>query len=247
MTEWNGFSARFVQLIHACISSPRFSILLNGSPFGYFKATRGIRQGDPISPALFTLLLDLLSCMLAKAELDSRITGVKVSRTSPRVTHLMYADDLVIYCHASPLDINEIVAILHEYCHCTGQAINWDKSSVHFSHNVTRAARVQYCRLLGITECTHQSSYLRHRLCKYRHKNDAYHTVMDKLSNKLSGWKAKEPSMASRLVLVKSIAQAIPAFVMKTFYFTKTMLCRKDNCIRDFLWGFDSSHNTHHF
>lgn len=51
-----GFSTEFVKLVHSCISTVRFSILLNGAPFGYFKGGRGIREGDPMSPALFTVI-----------------------------------------------------------------------------------------------------------------------------------------------------------------------------------------------
>lgn len=77
------FDVKVRRLIKECMSTARFSILLNGSPWGYFTAGRGVRQGDPMSPGLFTLFSDLLSCMLDKAKQDKRISGVKVYRTSP--------------------------------------------------------------------------------------------------------------------------------------------------------------------
>lgn len=97
----HGFSPTFIKLVNECCTAPTYSVLLGGSPYGFFGASRGIRQGDPISPALFTLLFDLFSRILTKAELDGHIHGVKVARTSPPITHLIYADDLVVYCRAT--------------------------------------------------------------------------------------------------------------------------------------------------
>lgn len=82
-----GFENRFTKLVMECIMTPRYSILLNGSPFGYFAAERGLRQGDPLSPALFTIFSDILSRMIARAESKGEISGIKISRGSPKITH----------------------------------------------------------------------------------------------------------------------------------------------------------------
>lgn len=72
-----------------------------------------------MSPALFTLFSDLLSRLLAKAEMEEILSGVKGARTSPRVTHLMYIDDLVVYHKATTKEAHAIVSILEDYCHGT--------------------------------------------------------------------------------------------------------------------------------
>lgn len=115
-----GFSSKVTKLILACISSPKFSILLNGSPYGYFNATRGLRQGVPMSSALFTILSDLLSRMLAASVQAGKISGVKISRNSPSISHLMYADDLVIYAKAIDCEALEVQRVLQVYCDSTG-------------------------------------------------------------------------------------------------------------------------------
>lgn len=159
-----------------------------------------------MSLALFTILADLLSRMIVKAELEGRISGVKISRISPRVTHLLYADDLVIYCKATSLVFWNLGTILRKFCMSTGQVINWDKSSAHFSKNVSQRDRVSLCWLFGIQECSHKGLYLDHPFCNHKSKSTAYRCVMDRLSNKLSSWKAKALTMVGRLVLVKLVA-----------------------------------------
>lgn len=159
MVEWDvlfrimaahGLEGKFIDLVQACVSTARFSVLVNGSPYGFFPSSRGIRQGDPLSPALFTFLADLLSRILSQAEQDDKISGIKTARTGPRVSHLMYADDLVIYCKADMEETREIKNCLDLYCEWTGQRINWDKSDIHFNSNVPRATRLGICRRLGM-------------------------------------------------------------------------------------------------
>lgn len=87
------FPAKFIELIMTCISSYSSSFLINGSPFGMFRSSRGLRKGDPFSPALFTISIDLLSRILCSAEVSRGIHDVKICRRAPSITHLLYDDD----------------------------------------------------------------------------------------------------------------------------------------------------------
>lgn len=176
-------------MIDECISTVSYSILVNGSPCGFFKSTRGLLQGDPLSPALFTFLTDLLSRLLARDEAHGKITGVKVSSCSPRISHLMYADDLVIYCQASIAEASEVLSCLNTYCSWTGQTINLDKSSIHFSANTPAPTKATICNLMHIPECSHNGTYLANPLCRFQSKSVAFQPLIDKLARKLAGWK----------------------------------------------------------
>lgn len=92
----HGFYDKVIYLSLNVLPPPLF-ILINGSPFGFFSPSRGIRQGDPLSPALFTLFFDFLSRMFSRAELDGHIHGIKVCRKSPPASQLMFADNLTIF------------------------------------------------------------------------------------------------------------------------------------------------------
>lgn len=219
------------------MSSAYFSVLVNGSFYGFFPSTQGIRQGDPLSPALFTILLDLLSRILSRAEHEGKISSVKTAQTAPRVSHLMYADDLVIYCKIDLEETIEIKNCLDLYCKWTGQRINWDKSDIHFSPNVPRATQHEICRRLGMRECAHTGKYLDSPFCNFHHKASTFNYIAEKLANKLIGWKSRHLSMVGQTTLIKSVGLAIPAYVMQTFLLPTQICMTLDKLVHRFLWG----------
>lgn len=85
-----------------------------------------------------------------------------------------------------------------------------------------------------------------HPFCQLKSKTEAYKDVMERLENKLSGWRKKILFMAGRLVLVKEVANAIPSFVMQVIMLPTHMLARMDKKIRGFLWGHNED-QVHHF
>lgn len=235
LVEWNilktiilahGFSYKFCELIMECVSLAYFSVLVNGSPCGFFQGSRGIRQEDPISPTLFVLLADLLSRILSRAKREGKISGIKISRTSPRITYLMYADDLVIYCKAKYEEVREVKACVDLYCQWSGQRINWEKSEVHFSSNVGRTTRTALSRVLNMKECAHEGKYLGSPFCRFRTKNTEFNYVVDKLATKLAGWKSRHLSMAGRTTLIRAVTSVLLSYIMQ-LYLLPVSICNK--------------------
>ncbi|XP_041995763.1 uncharacterized protein LOC121745889 [Salvia splendens] len=103
-----GFPAAWVDLIERCIGFCWFSILINGAPAGFFKSTRGLRQGDPISPALFVIAADYLSRALDKLILGKKEMTFKASRRCMEISHLAYADDIIIFTQAAANPLRRI-------------------------------------------------------------------------------------------------------------------------------------------
>lgn len=99
-----GFCEKWRQWISQCISTVLFSIMVNGSPTGFFNSSRGIKQGDPLSPLLFLLVMEILSKMLQRAMNMGLISGFRVRGTHGRVLDIshLFVDDTIVFCNASP-------------------------------------------------------------------------------------------------------------------------------------------------
>uniref|UniRef100_A0A2N9G2D1 Reverse transcriptase domain-containing protein n=1 Tax=Fagus sylvatica TaxID=28930 RepID=A0A2N9G2D1_FAGSY len=103
-----GFGTKWQGWIRACISTVRYSVLINGSPAGYFGSSRGLRQGDPLSPLLFLLVMEILSKILKKVEESGLIRGFHASRSGVAglsISHILFADDTMIMCDADPVQL----------------------------------------------------------------------------------------------------------------------------------------------
>ncbi|XP_057791433.1 uncharacterized protein LOC131008538 [Salvia miltiorrhiza] len=122
-----GFHERFIQWLSIIFSSARISILYNGHLSGYFACTRGVRQGDPLSPIIFGIAEDLLSHLILNCVAARRLTPMSFSRTMLFPTHLLYADDILIFCRAFIRNAKTIKHILEYY----GELSGWPKSLLH--------------------------------------------------------------------------------------------------------------------
>jgi hypothetical protein len=110
-----GFNSIWVEIIMKCITTVQYSVLLNGNPTETFTPTRGIRQGDPLSPYLFLLCAEGLSALLRRGEADFVFRGVAVCRGGPRVTHLLFADDCLLFFRATTDECLAVMNILDKY------------------------------------------------------------------------------------------------------------------------------------
>lgn len=102
-----GFGEKGRKWIFFCISSVRFSVMVNGEPAGFFRSSRGLRLGDPLPPFLFILIMEVLSRLLDKAVAGGFIKGFKVDRDAVpglSVSHLLFADDTLVFCEAGGLN-----------------------------------------------------------------------------------------------------------------------------------------------
>ena len=113
-----GFYEKLIKLVMKCVQSASFFVLINGTPTGNIIPSRGLRQGDPISPYLFLLCTEGLIGLLRRAAVSNSITGIKVCSGAPSLNHLLFADDSFIFCTVSV----ETNGRLFELLKCYGDA-----------------------------------------------------------------------------------------------------------------------------
>jgi hypothetical protein len=115
-----GFNDKWVDLIMVCVRTVTYSVLINGVPHGLIKPTRGIRQGDPLSPYLFILCAEGLSSILHKAEREGRISGLAIATRGTKINHLFFADDSFLFCKANFVEWGNVQEILDVYEKASG-------------------------------------------------------------------------------------------------------------------------------
>ena len=100
---WMGFGLKWRGWIKACVTSICFSVLVNGSPEGFFGCSHGLRQGGPLSPLLFLLIMEVLSRLLKKTEECNLIRGFHMGAMNSvgvRISHMLFFNDTILFCDA---------------------------------------------------------------------------------------------------------------------------------------------------
>lgn len=127
------FPVNIINLIMDCITTSSISILINGQPSQYFLPSRGIRQGDPLSPYIFIICMEVLCRDISKAVEETKWKPVKLSRNGPKLSHLLFADDLILFGSATRENASIIHGIIRNFSNLSGQKVNFSKSKMIFS------------------------------------------------------------------------------------------------------------------
>jgi hypothetical protein len=240
-----GFFDKWIKWINQCITTTSFSILLNGGSYGFFHPQRGLRQGDPLSPFLFIMGIEVLSRLLLRAENTSQIHGIRAVRGYTPITHLMFADDLLLFTRSSHEELNAILNCLEIYQSWSGQVVNFQKSSILFSHNLNTERKRSLCSLSGFEEGDPSSKYLGLPLALSRSKKHMFESVVEKINAKTQGWKCKVLSQATRITLVQSVLSLIPMYTMTSITLLKSICAQIDTSIKKIIWGSANTDRVH--
>lgn len=107
-----GFSERWRHWMNICMSTPSYSILVNGSPKGFFRRSRGLRQGDPLSPYLFIIVVDILDRLMAIAESVGLVEDFSPNGVGPKIPFIQFADDSLFMLKAEDEGMKNLRCIL---------------------------------------------------------------------------------------------------------------------------------------
>lgn len=144
-----GLPDQWVELAMGTVRTASYSVLINGEPRGHITPTRGIKQGDPLSPYLFLFCAEGLSSLLRHATVAGQLHAIASCRGGIHISHLLFADDSLLFWETTPGDCQNLLNILGLYERASGQSINRQKTSIFFSRNTKLETKGVIREMLG--------------------------------------------------------------------------------------------------
>jgi len=232
-----GFANNWIKFIMACVSSVSYSVLINGNLVGNINPLRGLQQGDPISPYLFLLCVETLSSLLFKVENKGFVTGVPTSPRGPRLSHLFFADDSLLFCKANSVEWRRLIKILGVYEAGSGHKLNLQKTPLFFNRNTSIARKQEIVQLSRISEASRLDTYLGVLAWIGKNKGQAFKEIVERVRKKLIDWKVKFLSQAEKEILLKAVVQGIPTYTMSVFQLSNSLCLELNRMLQNFWWG----------
>jgi len=231
-----GFDHNWVRWISVLVTSSCFSILVNGSPFETFLPSRGLRQGDPLSPFLSILMMEGLRRAINHAKQVGKIKGLQLSDRGQAWTHQQFVDDTMLQGIPTVKEAHAFKQILNEFAKASGMEVNLTKSKTFF-FNTNIAIQKKIAKILGFQRDSLPSKYLGIPLTSKPLHKSIWEPITNKLQDKIRKWTVRSLNLAGRLELTKVVLQAIPVFMLSVLPAPKGVMQLIRNIQRSFLWG----------
>jgi hypothetical protein len=185
-------------IIMHCITSVTTNVMWHGKRSSFFQPERGIRQVDPISPYIFVLCMDKLTHLIVEAVDSGKWHPLKAGKAGPAISHLMFADDLLLFGKATEENVKAITDTLDSFSSLSGQMVSLEKTSILFSKNTSQNVKTSLLRQTGYREVATFGKYLGIPLVGRAPRRGDFEYLIDLVKAKLSGWKATHLSFAGR-------------------------------------------------
>ncbi|XP_060202715.1 uncharacterized protein LOC132631129 [Lycium barbarum] len=219
-----GFAENFMDQIWRLLANNWYSVLSNGQSYGFFHFTRGVKQGDPLSPALFILSAEVFSRALNFLFQHDQYKCFGMPKWSVNLNHLAYADDNIIFASADKLSLELTMKVLRDYEKLSGQLINREKSFFYM----------------------HQKSAI--QLCQEVEKRKVYYNdLIKRVKDRLQNWKERLLSFGGKAVLINSVLQSMPMYLLSAMAPTKYTLNELHKIFARFYWSNKEEGKSRHW
>lgn len=177
---------KYLLWMYPFVTTPSFMIGFNGTVQGYFRSKRGLRQGDPLSPYLFVMAMNCLSLLLDKAAEEGAF-GYHHHYRESKLTHLCFADDLLILCDGSAESVKNVLQVLHRFKSLSGLSVNISKTSF-FTCGITCLEAAQIATDTCLTQDVLPVRYLGVPLCTKKLTLSNCKLQIQQVKKKVNSW-----------------------------------------------------------
>ncbi|KAK5802895.1 hypothetical protein PVK06_030524 [Gossypium arboreum] len=213
-----GFSNVWISRIMDCVCTVQYRVKCDTNLSDVIIPERGLRQGDPLSPYLFLFCVDALSRMLLYAQELKKIKGIRVSRQGPRINHLIFPDDALLFVRNNQNEVEAFTKILESFERMSGQSNNLEKSMVYFSPNTPTSQQATLSGLLKMKVVSKLDGYLGLPIPIGKKKSAAFQGILDRVAKRINSWSKRLLSNGGKEIFIKSILQSIPTYAFSVFY-----------------------------
>ncbi|XP_021974901.1 uncharacterized protein LOC110870014 [Helianthus annuus] len=220
----------------ATLKSAVASVLVNSSPTMEFKCTRGLRQGDSLSPFLFVIIMEALTGIMKRAVSFGLFKGLRCTLDDSLLSHLLYADDVMFIGEWSTANAINLCRILKCFYLTSGLNVNLSKCSVYG----VGVNELDLQNMAATFNCKQGSFPFKHLgLFVWANMNliKNWEPVINIFRNRLSIWKAKNLSYGGRITLLKSVLNSLPTYYFTLFKAPVQVIECLERFRRVFFWG----------
>ncbi|XP_074265722.1 uncharacterized protein LOC141588167 [Silene latifolia] len=203
--------------------------------FGFFPGKRGLGQGDPLSPLMFTLCMEYLSRILTVVGQQSDFRFHPLC-SHLKLNHLLFADDLLLFLKGNALSIMWILRAFATFSAASGLQLNKEKSEIYFN-GVHHNTQHDILQISGFVKGSLPFKYLGVPISSKKLTSNEGRKLIDKIVARIRAWGAKHLSYTGRLTLVTSVLQSLHSYWSNIFLIPNCIMNKIDAICRNFLWG----------
>ncbi|GJW86813.1 RNA-directed DNA polymerase, eukaryota, reverse transcriptase zinc-binding domain protein [Tanacetum coccineum] len=231
-----GFHQVMINWIMICVSTASFSICINDEVCGYFKGGRGLRQGDPMSPYLFTLVMEVLNMIMIKNIKDDSRFKYHYGCKELKLTHLCFADDLLMLCNGDVDSLKVMKKSLEEFSKVSGLFPNHSKSTIFFG-SMLENKKQELLEIMPFKCGKLPMKYLGVPLLSKRLGVNDCKCLIESVERRIKCWRNRVLSYAGRIQLIASVLASMQNYWAYVYLLPNTVVMELEKLLRRFLWN----------
>nr|GEW49702.1 RNA-directed DNA polymerase, eukaryota, reverse transcriptase zinc-binding domain protein [Tanacetum cinerariifolium] len=235
-----GFHETMINWIMTCITTASFSICINEEVCGFFKGGRGLRQGVPISPYMFTIVMEVFNMIMIKNIAANPSFKYHYGCKEIKLTHMCFANDLMVMCNADKGSLEVVKKASEELSSVFGLFPNLSKSTIFFG-SVREDRKRELLKVLPFKIGKLHMKYLGVPFIAKKLSLSDCKSLIDNVDARINTWRNKLLSYAGRIQIFASVLFAMHQYWASVYMLPTAVIKELDKLFKRFLWNFSKS------